>query len=240
MTYLLIDQGNSRLKYCLADEQSINEIQSGTFNDLSGYISTNLNIGISISKALICSVRGVVAQSELMKILNQFDIPNQFAETRQQQHGLINSYADVSSMGVDRWCAMLGIRAHCQSGFVLIDAGTAITFDYVNADGEHRGGHILAGINTMVRSLVDKTDRIRIEGESITQTIELAQSTEAAVTQGAMAMVIGYIESMLKELPKDSKIFLTGGDAEAIEGLISADCNLIENPVFDGLRVYFQ
>lgn len=240
MTYLLIDQGNSRLKFCLSDEQSNSEIQSGTLNDLSAYISAHTNSSYSINKAWICSVRGALVQKELTEYLIQFDIPHEFAETQKQQYGLINSYKEISSMGVDRWCAMLGIRAHCKSGFVLIDAGTAITFDYVNTDGKHQGGHILAGINTMVHSLVDKTDRIDIDYDAVAQTIELAQSTEAAVTQGAMAMVVGYIETMLNSLPKDINVFLTGGDSEAIKELISADCELIENPVFDGLRVYFQ
>ena len=52
-------------------------------------------------------------------------------------------------------------------------------------------------------------------------------------------MVVGYIETMLNSLPNDINVFLTGGDSEAIKELISADCELIENPVFDGLRVYF-
>jgi len=135
---------------------------------------------------------------------------------------------------------MLGLWHEYQSAFVLIDAGTAITFDYVDNDGVHQGGHILPGINTMIRSLAEKTDRINVSETNAVDSINLGQSTETAVQQGALAMVIGYLENSLSKVAPYTKICITGGDAEMIRTNLSHDTILVQNPVLDGLRIYFQ
>ena len=63
-------------------------------------------------------------------------------------------------MGADRWHAMLAGWVRCKASFAVVDAGSAVTVDYVNAGGRHLGGYILPGLQMMRRSL--KVDAARI------------------------------------------------------------------------------
>ena len=67
----------------------------------------------------------------------------------------------------------------------IVDAGSALTIDFVAANGEHRGGYILPGIDSMERALLSDTDRVRF-GEARRDCIDPGRSTEEAVYNGLL------------------------------------------------------
>lgn len=77
--------------------------------------------------------------------------------------GVRNGYADYQRLGMDRWLAIIGAYQLARGACLVLDLGTAITADYVNAAGEHLGGYICPGLPLMRGLLRTHTQRIRYE-----------------------------------------------------------------------------
>ena len=84
-----------------------------------------------------------------------------FARSSAAACGVSNSYAEPERMGVDRWLAMIAAYQRIAGPVCVIDAGSALTIDFVATDGRHRGGYILPGMAMMERSLLGETARVR-------------------------------------------------------------------------------
>ncbi len=233
--HLLIDQGNTLLKYGLEENGSLTNIESGQLFDLRQFIE-----GKDIAKAYVCSVKNVNNRKVVEELLDELNIEYEFAETQQEKNGLINSYDDPESMGTDRWLGMLGIWHQHKGEFVLIDCGTAITLDLVASTGQHKGGHIVPGLNTMVSSLVDKTDKINVDLSKKPQSTRLANNTEDAVKRGCLATITGYLNEQLNtKTHRKAAVFITGGEAEIFAKHLSVKTQLVKFPVLEGLRIHF-
>ena len=233
--HLLIDQGNTLLKYGLVENGELSSIESGQLFDLRQFIENR-----DISSAYVCSVKNVNNRQVIEDLLNEFNIASQFAETELEKNGLTNSYEDLDSMGTDRWLGMLGIWNQHRDEFVLIDCGTAITFDHVDSTGQHKGGHIVPGLNTMVSSLVDKTDKINVDLARKPQSTRLANNTEDAVKRGCLASITGYLNEQLDTKPRRKvALFITGGEAEIFSKHLSIKPEFVQYPVLEGLKIHF-
>ena len=81
--------------------------------------------------------------------------------------GVVNGYATPEQLGADRWAALVAarLRAHTTDLFpapvVVVNAGTAVTIDTLDADGRFRGGVILPGLRLMLRALADHTSCLK-------------------------------------------------------------------------------
>ena len=160
--HLLVDQGNSRLKIASYTHGRIGAVTTIELNDLAGHLTEHF-----IEYVCISSVQNDSRVRQLLNILDDFEIPHAVAKTQATQQGLVNSYPEPHKMGVDRWLAMLAVWREVHSAFVLIDAGSALTFDWVNDAGEHQGGHIIPGLSLMHKALKTNTDRIHFDTENI-------------------------------------------------------------------------
>lgn len=232
---LLIDQGNTLLKYGLEENGEITNIESGQLFDLRQFIE-----GKNITAAYVCSVKNINNRKVVQDLLDEFNIAHKFAETEQEKNGLRNSYEDLDAMGTDRWLGMLGIWSQLKGEFVLIDCGTAITFDHVDSTGQHKGGHIVPGLNTMVSALVDKTDKINVDLAKRPQSTRLANNTEDAVKRGCLASITGYLNEQLNTKPhRKVSLFITGGEAEIFAKHLLIKPEFVKYPVLEGLCVHF-
>jgi len=233
---LLIDQGNSRLKYCRWDGK---RYHTPGISDLAHLMTSNSDLD-DIDEVWISSVRDDKEQNSLKDSLSELNVPIRFARTQSRTAGLVNSYSEPAMMGVDRWLAMLAIWREVQGEFVLIDAGTALTFDYVEFDGVHQGGHIIPGLELMRDALTSRTDRIKVTS-SFTANRTLANNTADAVLHGCMTTLTAYLETMLTSLPESIRevIFITGGDAVLLQESMHFDSHLRQDLVFQGLVEYF-
>ena len=217
---LLIDAGNTRLKWCLDD-------QSRTL--ASGTGSLDEENPLSSAGELIKQVRGVaistVASEEkrerLVHLLAKLcPAPVRFYWSEQARNGLINAYQDVSRMGADRWHAMYGAWLDHKQGFVVVDAGSAVTVDYVNQHGQHLGGYILPGLQMMLRSLRTDAARIWFDPEQGLAT-DPGRSTGECVNHGLAWLSGAMIERVTADARKHalSDVLVTGGDATRLVGL---------------------
>ena len=140
-------------------------------------------------------------------------------------------------MGVDRWLAMLGAREREKGKFCVIDAGSALTIDIVNAAGQHEGGYIIPGAALMERALLLDTDRVRFV-EEVGYNLAPGTSTAAAVRHGTVLAQSGAISLAIKRAGSEPMALLyCGGAGGALMQLVDRGGQLLPDLVFEGLEV---
>lgn len=137
--------------------------------------------------------------------------------------GVSNGYDDYRRLGLDRWLAILGGHHLAGRACLVLDLGTAVTADFVSADGRHLGGYICPGLPLMRAQLRTHTRRIRYgDAEAALAAHELlpGRSTAEAVERGCLLMLRGFVREQCDEagqlLGADFEVFLTGGDAALV------------------------
>ena len=121
MSELLIDVGNSAAKWAVCHGLNLkSQRHSGSFSDLAEAMWTAAK---DDSTVWIASVRDEQSDQVLVSELHAVGFSNvHLCGTAQKEDGLLNSYAEPSRMGADRWFAMLGARAFKRGPLLVIDA----------------------------------------------------------------------------------------------------------------------
>jgi len=128
---------------------------------------------------------------------------------------------NYQGLGVDRKCAILAI-----DDGVVVDAGSAVTIDVVK-NGKHLGGLIMPGIYSFKKAFCEIS---QVLDKDFTSLKKYPQNTSEAITAGS----IGAIVCMIKSLGGESRVYLTGGDAELLSKYI--DGEVVKNLVFEGMK----
>lgn len=233
---LLIDAGNTRMKWQLLARGKVLEKgfarleEGGNFHELAPW-------NASIERIVISTVIAEERRRQLKSRLEAtFSAPVIFHWAESRRGKLVNAYSDVSRMGADRWHAMCGgWQATGAGGFAVVDAGSAITVDYVARSGAHLGGYILPGKEMMLRSLRQDAARIGFDILDAEQASPGTSTTEC-VHHG----LVWLREAMVTRIHRDcshfglDRIVVTGGDAS---GLIGAGLSAVHAPylVLSGL-----
>ena len=120
------------------------------------------------------------------------------------------------SLGADRAVNALAAHATYPGDLIVVDFGTATTFDVVDFDGAYKGGIIAPGINLSLDALVDHTAKLpRIAIESPRDTMVIGRNTEdqmlIGVFWGYVAMMEGLIARLRAEIGRPAQVIATGG-----------------------------
>jgi len=242
---LLLDIGNSRIKWGLLDDGSIHRtghIAHDRIQD-KGLAALTSKLPRRVDTVLASNVAGTSFATRLSGVIGMHCHGNvRFARSEKEACGVTNSYRQPRRLGVDRWVAMIGAWAEVGSACLVVDAGTAVTIDALDTNGEHLGGQIIPGVSLMAGSLAARTSDIpNIQRRAAGQhsgTHMFASTTAGAVGQGALNAVTGAVERAARAARRDygdATIILTGGDASRI--LKSLDDEAIHRPhlVLEGL-----
>jgi type III pantothenate kinase len=151
-----------------------------------------------------------------------------FATSSLRIAGLRSGYREPWRLGADRWVALAGARPLARD-VLVVDAGTAVTIDLLDATGRHHGGCILPGSGLMTGSLLEGTGGIRRRagsrsGNAAAAALRrggagrvFARSTREAVDAGAQLAIVAAIERAVvdaeERLGRRPQLLLTGGDA---------------------------
>lgn len=237
---LWLDIGNSRIKWLL--QTPVEEI-SGAFSYRNVEEFSRAPLW-SLLRSDVSVWASSVANNDIRDRVEAFCADSgspmvQWAKPQRENNRLKNSYQDVARMGVDRWLAMLAAWSEQQKAVMVIDAGSAITVDWVDDQGQHLGGHIVPGLNLLTQSLSKGTANVKFDAQ-LWSSIAPGQSTDMAVFQGVLAMAVGYIESLLRQNSKESpmRVFITGGDALTLQKYIKSEMFWRPNLVIEGLMLY--
>ncbi len=216
---LLIDIGNGRTKLALASSDALHERRETSTGKLSPQSLAHVLEGWSYGRVVACSV--VPRATEVLREV--FGT----ALTELRHDGLLGigiRYPRPQSIGPDRLANAVALAAmHAQPGQpgVVIDFGTAVTFDVLSADHHYIGGVIAPGLNLMTDYLHQRTallPQVTLR-EPVTA---IGQSTEEAILAGAAlgyrGMVRGILEALRAELGASlaPAVVATGGDAQWI------------------------
>ena len=237
--YLLIDIGNTRIKWQKRDDTDIELSDSILVEE---FMDIDFSSMKSIDKIIVSNVNHSVVLDKLKEILSKFRCPIIEASSDSNEY-LINDYEDQNSLGIDRWLSSLGAWKLYQRPLLIINAGTAITIDLVELDKESKahfkGGMILPGIAISLAVLNNSTNLIDTEiGKSHYPSL----NTKDAVTTGIMTSIQGAVNLVCRKLPSSLPILLTGGDANLIYEQAEDDwksrIKLENNLIFEGLLFY--
>ena len=143
---LLIDAGNTRVKSALLDaEGHLEPLFNVSYAELEG-----VALSVAVSAVWLAVVSGGERHQAVNRWLEQQpQVPVHQVHSEATAFGIINAYAHPSHLGVDRWLAMIGAYNEQPKATLIIDAGTAITADWVDAQGNHLGGCIAPGVDLM-------------------------------------------------------------------------------------------
>ena len=245
MKALLIDVGNTRLKWGVLDAGAIRRTGHITQEAISatGLAALTSKLPRDAETVLASNVAGSSFATRLSGVVGMHcgcDI--HFVRTAKQQCGVTNSYRQPRHMGVDRWVAMIGAWNEFEAACLIVDAGTAVTIDAIDDDGRHLGGQILPGVGLMARALTLQTSDIPAvqprSGAAASGMSMFASSTSRAVEQGSINAVVGAVERAawtMEENGIEPEIVLTGGDASRILTSLDDDAMHCPHLVLSGL-----
>ncbi len=244
---LLIDIGNTSLKYAFAQQGQLSEIKRiENYNITPDYFAEHW---YKTKKIILASVAHTDIAKTIISCAQQENINVEQIVTPRGQFGIKVAYSNYQQLGVDRWLALLGAaNTFPEQNCLIIDLGTATTIDLLRNDGQHLGGWIFPGIHTMQQSLLTNTANIQINSEQQASLL-FADNTSDNVINGCLAATMGAIETAIKQalllVDELDHVILTGGNASLIEQnikktpVITASHVVIMNKlVFKGLQVY--
>ncbi len=135
-----------------------------------------------------------------------------------------HSYASINSLGKDRLVNVVGAATLYKAPFVVVDFGTAITFDYVNEKGVFDGGLIVPGIQTSLHALTQKASLLPDSTKLTTPRSFLGRSTKSCLVSGTVhgfaALTDGLIDNFRKTYGRKVRVILTGGMSSFIAPLL--------------------
>lgn len=215
-----VDIGNTRIKWRLGDEvQDI--IRAGTVNldDLE-----NLSVQLSGSSAAriraACVAGPAIEQRFTQWCERQFGRVPEYARVRQGVGGIHVSYDSPADFGVDRWLAMLAAYQQIKGACVVLDAGSAVTADFIDDDGSHLGGLILPGARLMREALLAQTHGVKPGSLMLPQKWQPGRDTLSCVNNAVAAAFTGLVNEIMRygeaSCGKNLRVLVCGGDAEAL------------------------
>ncbi|TWC05665.1 MULTISPECIES: pantothenate kinase [unclassified Pseudomonas] len=242
---LELDCGNSFIKWRVLRIDGITPVDGGVVSSDSDLLACLSDAGkFQLKKCRLVSVRTQEETESLVTALvDAFGVSVARAVPTREMAGVRNGYEDYERLGLDRWLALLG-GFHLASGACLVlDFGTAITADFVAADGAHLGGFICPGMPLMRNQLRTHTRRIRYDdmaAERAHESLAPGRATVEAVERGCMLMLRGFVLTQLEMARQywgeDFVVFLTGGDANLVSGVVP-DARVVPDLVFVGLAM---
>ena len=241
MTALLLDLGNSRWKMCIAATDELGPVSAGAYDDRDAVGTALEDSRDGIDLLLVASVAGRETGPPFIAHLErELGLAARMVDSTQPMPNVRNGYRKPEQLGVDRLLAMVAARAYRDAPLCVIDAGTAVTLDFVDADGQHLGGFILPGIRMFRDCLLANTaiprDDVVHGGDTV------GRDTPTAVALGARYAVGGIVETFLSGsralFPgREVDIVIGGGDADQFTPLLPKPCSKLEHLVLRGLAV---
>jgi type III pantothenate kinase len=231
---LIIDIGNTQTKYALFHNEEMLEFCVSQAQDIA-LIEKWQKKYSGLSAAIVSSVQGKpddfldVLRSKFSRLIF-FD--------QNTSTPLENLYESKETLGYDRLAACVGANAICPNvNLLVIDAGTAITFDFVSAENQYLGGTISPGLSMRFKALNTFTKKLPLLEKSDSFDL-IGKNTIQAITSGVQNSMLFEIDTyinQLKEKYPDARIFLTGGDSNFIYSKLRNKVSLSNGLVLSGL-----
>jgi len=243
MTVLLVDVGNSRVKWARCERgvlgaQQAADHASWTANDWRAALFA----GAAVERVVAASVAGgasLVALDEAARAATSHGVER--VTTQREAAGVVNGYADPGLLGVDRWLAAIGAWRQVRGACVVADIGTAATVDVVASDGRHRGGYIVPGPRLMVSSLLQGTSDLASFHATSPPGMgpAFADNTRDAIERGCRVALAAWVDRCVADAGKllgtAPRLLLTGGALPEVRPYLESRGEEVPDLVLQGL-----
>ncbi len=231
-----IDIGNTQVKVGIFSGAGLLEVWRVAVSDLDESLKAKLLPG-QIRKVGWASVARPDFQPANLSVWQSQEVVPEFVPiTSNSSFPLENRYATPSTLGVDRILGVVAARTQCPKQPVLvIDAGTALTYDFATRDGAYLGGGISPGLRMRFAALHEFTARLPFVAVPEEIPALIGDSTQNSILSGVYNGIISEVEGIINRYRNtwgaDLQVFLTGGDLYHFENQLEcfnfADSNLI-------------
>lgn len=231
---LIIDVGNTKVKLAIFDTNQLIEVLKIDLDELLVGIET-LALKYPIRKAIISSVaklseiqkRSIKSRFPTLELNHKTPVPFK------------NKYKTPHTLGVDRIALVTAFaKAYPATSGLIIDAGTCVTYDFIQADGVYLGGAISPGLRLRYQSLNQLTANLPLL-ETEEPDYLIGTTTNEAIHAGVVNGLTQEIEGTIgvyKDNYPDLKVILTGGDAEILSKRLKNSIFAHSNFLLEGLN----
>ncbi|WP_111706481.1 type III pantothenate kinase [Lutibacter citreus] len=231
---LIIDIGNTRIKVAVFNDSKLIYNEVITKNNFVKKVLKILE-NYSCTDAIISSV-GNAKKNEIDEIKSKINLIELNSDTKIP---FKNHYSTPKTLGVDRIALVASAIANYKNQNVLIiDAGTCITYDFVNNENYYIGGAISPGISLRYKSLNQFTHKLPLLKPKM-PTERIGNSTEESIHSGIINGVINEIDGAVLDYRKKNKeltVVLTGGDANFLSNKLKNSIFANPNFLLEGLN----
>ena len=238
---LALDVGNSRTKWGLHSGRGWVMFGAAPNSEISTLALREWQNLPRPDRIVGVNVAGEPARMRIEAQLARWRTPPQWLAAAATAGGVVNGYTPPGRLGVDRWAALVAGRTRALAAapvpgpVVVVNAGTAVTIDALDADGVFRGGVILPGLRLMLLSLAEHTAGLKVLAGTYR---DFPTTTGDALYSGAVQAIAGAIREMRVRLDGDAgpaKCLLAGGAAKEIAPHLGDGVEVVDNLVLEGV-----
>jgi type III pantothenate kinase len=235
MRTLLIDAGNTRIKWGLHDGEGW-LAQDWIATARAASIGTRWAKLPRPDCAVACNVAGEGVRRALVAGARRAALPLRFVASRSRQCGVASSYDRPAQLGADRWAALIGAWRLFHGPCVVVNVGTTMTVDALTGEGVFLGGMIVPGPDLMRASLARNTAGLRPRAGEFAF---FPGGTEDAIASGAINALAGAIERMQRFMREAGLatplVVVSGGAAGLVAPALNVPVEVVDNLVLEGL-----
>ncbi|MET0332198.1 MAG: type III pantothenate kinase [Dyella sp.] len=239
---LLLDLGNTRLKWALRQDASWLAQGAVAWEEDVEAVLADAWLTLPAANAVwAASVVDPAREAQVGAVVDRRGWPTpQWVRTPAEGCGVRNGYAQPQWLGVDRFLALVAAHAHYRSACVVVGVGTALTLDALDQHGQHLGGLIAPGPRLMQQSVLGATVQVRPAGEgAITDAADnTADGLYSGCWQASAALIERFVTRMTPRLGGRPLLALGGGDAVPLRVLLEYPSVLLDDGVLQGLALW--
>lgn len=239
---VLVDIGNTRLKYSFYDQnKNIEVLWLDNVHLSMNWMNEHWS---NVKQVIIANVGQAILSDAILSWSNQNNIDCVIVHSEKHRKSLMSGYVIPEQLGVDRWLALIGaLKIQPNSNVLIVDAGTATTVDLLSESGQHHGGWILPGIDTMFNSVISQTSNVNAIQQG-TLNLKFGINSSENLNNACWAATLGLISEAIKVANQMNmeinQIILTGGNAKSLGNLLTFDHIVVPDLVFYGLTDYIK
>lgn len=242
MKQLLVDAGNTRVKTAvMTSDGHVEPLFNVAYSELA-----NTPFPEAVQQVWMGAVSNEVRMAKLGEWLSQSKAEAIEIHSEASAFGITNAYAVPQNLGVDRWLALVGAFSEQQRATLIIDAGTAITADWLTQSGEHLGGWIVPGVDLMQQAVIERTPKV-FRGQDSTwgKVNQLGVSTPEGLSNGCTNAMVGFIRQAIAVTETeldwfDYRLIFSGGSTPLIPVDLRRRGELRSELVLHGLARYAE
>lgn len=231
--HLLIDQGNTTTKYFIVNAENEIEFHT-TLADIEVDTINQLIQKYRVKHSLVSSVR-----DNYDAIRNGLKEEHFFYFDDNAQLPITNLYATPKTLGKDRIAAVCGAaKLFANKNSLVIDAGTCITYDFIDAEKKYYGGSISPGLEMRLKAMHTFTGKLP---KAPLEWVEnfIGNSTQSSLQTGALHGTVNEIEGFISQYKKRFgavTIIMCGGNTDFLANRCESEIFAAPNLVITGLN----